>query len=220
VKVRRKLPDTRNKLHANARRFAKEGLIIKACECYHYLLRLTPDSFNCNLEYGHLLMKRREMTLAKNYLARALAIDEHSFYGNVYMATVLFAMKRPADALAYAQKAHSTRIKDPDNTQELTRLYRKIGDYYFSRKRWDDAISLFTRADQLGQNDQIHYLLALSWYEKAREKAGLVRRAGAFIGLSSSFDPVAAKESKKHLRLCLELNPLHEEARQLRTRLR
>jgi tetratricopeptide (TPR) repeat protein len=220
VNVRRKLPDTRNELHLKARRYAKEGLVIKASECYHYLLKLTPDSFDCNIEYGQLLMSRGELSLARKYLGRALALDENSFYGNIYMASTLFDMKRPEDALAYAQKAHSSTIREPGNTKELTILYRRIGDYYFQRKRWDDAISLFTRADQVGQNDQVHYLLALSWYEKAREQAGLMRRAGAFIGLSSSIDPIAAEVAKKHLARCLELNPLHEDARQLRYKLK
>ena len=212
----RHLPETSNDIHKKARKYAKEGLTDKAAECYRFLLRLTPDSFDCNLEYGELLLNRGQLVPAQKYLERALKLKERDFFANVLMARTLFRLNRPEEALRFAQLAHASGVTPGGETKELNMLYRKIGSYYFQRRRWDDAIALFNRADRKMKNDEIQYLLALSYVMRGRQSAGMFRKAGAFFGLSSSLDPESSKRARVHLNKCLEINPLHKGARDLK----
>ena len=212
----RHLPETSNDIHKKARKYAKEGLTDKAAECYRFLLRLTPDSFDCNLEYGELLLNRNELAPARRYLERALKLKERDFFANVLMARTLFRLNRPEEALKYAQYAHSGGVTPGGETKELNMLYRKIGNYYFQRQRWDDAIALFNRADRKMKNDEIQYLLACSYVMRGRQTAGMFRKAGAFFGFSSDLDPESNRRAREHLRKCLEINPLHKGARDLK----
>ena len=214
----RHLPETSNDIHKKARKYAKEGLTDKAAECYRFLLRLTPDSFDCNLEYGELLLNRGELVPARKYLDRALKLKESDFFANVLMARTLFRLNRPEEALTFAQRAHAGGVTPGGETKELNMLYRKIGSYYFDRKRWDDAIALFKRADRQMKNDEIQYLLARSYVQRGRQAAGMFRKAGAYFGLSSDLDPESNRRAREHLGKCLEINPLHKGARDLKAR--
>jgi len=216
VTANRHLPDTRNEVQQKARKYAKEGLTDKAAECYRYLLRLTPDSFACNLEYGELLMTTGETTPAQKYLERSLKLQPTSFDANLAMARALFKANRPEEALTYAQRAHAGGVPQPAETKELASLYRDIGSFYFDRGRWDDAIALFNRADRRQNQEEIQYLLARCYIQRGLVGAGTLRRAGAFLGLTSGLDDESRRRAEQHLQRCLELNPLHEGARKLR----
>lgn len=218
VSSARPLPETGNDVHRRARKYAREGLVEEAAECYRYLLRLTPDDAECNQEYGELLFRRGELAPARRYFERVLQLRPDDFYAHVYMARILFGLGRPEEALRHAQEAHGGG-RQPAETRELAGLYRSIGNHYFEKGRWDDAVALFNRADPERRNDEVQFLLARSFAEKGRSAAGLFRRAGAALGLASPMDAVNRAEALARVARCLELNPLHEGARRLRATL-
>lgn len=205
VAPRRDLPETKNEMHELARRYAQEGLLPKAAELYRHLLKWTPDSFAYNLEFGELFLRKGDFAFAEKYVSRALSLKPEDFYANVFMARIAFGRRQVERAFVYASAAHG-RADRPAKGRELSQLYRAIGEHYLSKERFDDAIELFRRSDLEERNPEIQFMLAFCWYRKGHRRFWLD-------------DAAAMAKCREHLERCLALDPTHERARKLRSRL-
>lgn len=205
VAPRRDLPDTKNQMHELARRYGREGLLDKAAELYRHLLKWTPDDFAYNLEFGELFLRKGDFAFAETYVSRALRLKPEDFYANVFMARIAFGRKQVERAFVYASAAHG-RVDRPEKSRELSQLYRAIGEHYLSQQRYKDAIELFRRADLDERNGEIQFMLAFCWYQKGHRRLWFD-------------DKDAMAKCREHLDRCLALDPTHERARRLRSRL-
>ena len=164
-----------------------------------------PQDANIQLLLGHIYKRLGNDTDALAAYQRAVELAPNNYYAYFALGQLYVALRKHEEAIPQLSKAATlsdqTRSVTPE---ELTTIYKALGNAFFNRDRLDDAIKAWDKISELDpQNIFAHIELADLYREKELYKQAI-----------SQHEAIIEIKADDPYRMCLslrEIGKIHEE---------
>ncbi len=145
--------------------YVQQNKTDKAIALYNELLKRSPENEGVQLRLGLLYTHQKQFEIAEKVFRKLLSKNNSSYFSRLYLARLLSRTKKDQKAEEEYQKALALNW-----SKELA---YEIGQFYTSRKKFNDALRIYTTITQNDPLDEkaalsrVQALLDLSQNEKA-----------------------------------------------------
>ncbi|MFH1641159.1 MAG: tetratricopeptide repeat protein [Candidatus Omnitrophota bacterium] len=113
----------------------ESGRIDEALKEYLHILKTNPHHTITLISAGSIYFKKRNFEIAKEFLNRALSIDDKDRLGNFWLGMVYSRTQELNNAIRYLQKSTLLGKQNPGVYFRLALLYAKTRNFYKAREK-------------------------------------------------------------------------------------
>ena len=171
---------------------------------YQTEVQAKPDDANLHLILGHIYKRLGKDTEALTTYQRAVELAPNKYYPHVALGQMYATLRQHEDAIQELTKAASLSEQAQNvPPEELTAIYKALGNAYFSRDNVDDAIKAWKKISELDPDDIFARI----------ELADLFREQELFEQAIAQHEEIIQLKKDEPYRVCLsrrEIGNIHE----------
>ncbi len=164
----------------------------------------TPDDANVQLILGHIYKRLGKDTEALTIYQRAVELAPNKYYPHVALGQMYATLRQHEEAIQELNKAASLSEQAQNvPPEELTAIYKALGNAYFSRDKVDEAIQAWKKISELDPDDIFARI----------ELADLFREQELFEQAIAQHEAIIQLKKDEPYRVCLsrrEIGNIHE----------
>ena len=171
---------------------------------YQAEVQAKPNDANLQLILGHIYKRLGKDTEALSTYQRAVELAPNKYYPHVALGQMYATLRQHEDAIQELTKAASLSEQAQNvPPEELTAIYKALGNAYFSRDKVDEAIQAWKKISELDPDDIFARI----------ELADLFREQELFDQAIAQHEAIIQLKKDEPYRVCLsrrEIGNIHE----------